>query len=339
MVTMKMVAKEANVSAMTVSRVLNNAQEVNEETRERVLNAIDKLNYQPNQAARIIRGGKSNILGVLIPDFTNPFYNELLKYIEKYAVRSGFRILIASNTASTDQIENVQYLLNRNVDAVIICSYTAIKDASKYILKHSPNIPTVILDKLSRDKRVNSVYADGFTDIKNVVEYLIGIGHKRIAMIKGKSDYLIANDRFLGYVEALKQHNIEIDDELVWEGEYTIESGEEAAEYFLSLKNAPTAIVSSSDYMAIGAINHLIQLGYKIPEDFSVTGYDGIYLGEVLHPHLTTVKLPIEEMARKTVEILTDEIKSGKKNEQNGSVFCYHGDLVIRASTKENVKA
>ena len=91
--------------------------------------------------------------------------------------------------------------------------------------------------------------------------------------------------------------------------------------------------------MAIGAINHLIQLGYKIPEDFSVTGYDGIYLGEVLHPHLTTVKLPIEEMARKTVEILTDEIKSGKKNEQNGSVFCYHGDLVIRASTKENVKA
>lgn len=330
-----MVAEEAKVSAMTVSRVLNNSQRVSDQTKERVLEAINKLNYQPNQAARIIRGGKSNILGVLIPDFTNPFYTDLLKYIEKYAVLSGFRLLIASNAAATDQIENVQYLINRNVDAIVVCSYGAIKDASKYILRNYPHIPAVILDKSDLKKEINSIYADGFTDIKNVVEYLISIGHEKIAMIKGKSNYLIANDRFLGYKDALGLHGIEFNDTFIWEGEYTIESGVMAADYFLSLKDRPTAIVSSSDYMAIGLVNQLIQSGYNVPEDFSVTGYDGLYMGEVLHPHLTTLKLPIEQMAKKTVDILTNEINNGK---QESVVLSYTGELVVRASTKEYTK-
>lgn len=330
LITIKNVAEEAKVSAMTVSRVLNRSANVSDKTKERVLAAIQKLKYQPNQAARIIRGGQANILGVLIPDFTNPFYSHFLKCIEEAAIKLGFRLLITSNNIAISQIENVQYLLSRNVDAIIVCSYSEIKDAAKYLLNTYRDIPTVILDKIDADSKTNSVYADGFTGIKNIVEYLISLGHKKIAMIKGQTNYLIANDRFLGYQEALRLHNIEFNNSFVWEGNYTMQAGVLAVDYFLSLKNRPTAIVASSDYMAIGAINQLMQRGYAVPDDFSVTGYDGLYMGEIVRPHLTTVKLPIEEMAQKIVDILLDEIIFHKK-EKVAEV--YNGNLLIGDST------
>ncbi len=331
--TIKMVAKEAGVSTMTVSRVLNQSQPVREETKKRVMAAVKKLDYQPNQAARIMRGGKANILGVLIPDFTNPFYAEFLKYIEEAAAKYGFRLLITSNNATNNQIDNVQYLINRNVDAIIVCSYNKIKNAAQYLSNNYPDIPMVVLDKLERGINMNSVYADGFIGIKNVVEYLIKEGHKKIAMIKGNTNHLIANDRYLGYEETLKSHGIEVRNDYIYEGDYTMQTGVAAVEYFLSLKDKPTVIVSSSDYIAIGAIHQLIQRGYRVPEDFSVTGYDGIYMGEISHPQLTTIKIPISDMAQKTVQILMDDMNTAdiKKNEK--ITVRYIGDLCIKGST------
>lgn len=330
MVTIKSVAEEAKVSVMTVSRVINHPGSVSDRTKQRVLKAIDELQYQPNQTARILKGKRANILGVLIPDFANPFYTDFIKQIEEVATPLGYRLLIASNTAGTGQVENVKYLISRNVDAIIICSYSEIKDASKYILQNHFDVPAVILDRIKEGTSISSVYADGFSGIKNMVEYLIGLGHRRIAMIKGASSYRIANDRFLGYQEALREHGIFCNEQYVWEGDYTMKSGAMAAEYFSSIEKRPTAIVSSSDYMAVGVINYLLQHGYRVPEDFSVTGYDGIHMGELLKPQLTTVALPIRTMARKAVELLIDELENGKKN---NTVEVYVGDLLIRGST------
>ena len=325
-----MVAKKANVSIMTVSRVLNNPESVMEKTRKRVLCAIEELNYQPNEAARIMKGKRANILGVLIPDFDNHFYTKLLKLIEEIITPLGYRLLIASNAAGSSQIENLKYLLSRNVDAIVISSYSEIKDASQYILQNNIPVPTVIIDKLENSVAVNSIYNDGFRGIQKIVEHLISLGHTKIAMIKGAADYQIANDRFYGYLETLADHGIPANPAYIWEGNYTIESGSAAAEHFISLPDPPTAIVASSDYLAIGAINALHRNGYRVPDDISVTGYDGIDMGEFLIPQLTTIKLPIRDIAQKTVDILIRQL-GDQKGEPITVVF--DGDLVVRDST------
>lgn len=330
MATIKMVAQKANVSIMTVSRVLNNPQSVTEKTKERVLKAIQELGYQPNEAARIMKGKRANILGVLIPDFDNHFYTKFLKLIEEIVTPLGYRLLIASNAAGSSQVENLKYLLSRNVDAIVISSYSEIKDASQYILQNRIHVPTVIIDKLEDGIAMNSIYTDGFGGIRKIVEHLIGLGHRNIAMIKGATDYQIANDRFYGYLETLTAHGIPVNSAYIWEGDYTIESGAAAAEHFISLPNPPTAIVASSDYIAIGAIHALQKHGYRIPDDISVTGYDGINIGELLTPQLTTIKLPIKEIAQKTVDILTRELES---KERGHVTVVFEGDLMVRGST------
>lgn len=315
---------------MTVSRVLNTPERVAEKTRERVLHAITELGYRPNEAARIMKGKRANILGVLIPDFDNYFYTKLIKLIEEMVTPLGYRLLIASNTAGSSQLDNLKYLLSRNVDAIVISSYSEIKEATQYLLQNNIHIPTVIIDRPEKHNGINYIHADGFSGIQKIVEHLISLGHTKIAMITGATDYKIANDRFDGYLETMAAHNIPVNPAYIVEGDYTTEAGAAAAECLISLPDPPTAIVASSDYIAIGAIHTLHRKGYRIPEDISVTGYDGIDFGEFLIPQLTTIKLPIKEMARKTVDFLIHEAENIDSKPSN---IVFDGDLIVRDST------
>lgn len=330
MSTIKMVAKRANVSVMTVSRVLNDPQCVSDKTKERVLRAIQELNYQPNEAARIMKGKRSNILGVLVPDLDNPLHTRFLDLLEETVTPMGYRLLIASSVTGGGLVENVKYMLNRSVDAIVISSCGEIKEASEYIITSRISVPVVIIDKVEPQGKIHSVYTDGYTGIKQLVEHLIGLGHRKIATIKGAAGYQITSDRFLGYQAAMEANGIVPDPAYIYEGDYTIQTGIWAAEYFLSLEDRPTAIVAPSDVIAVGVIHALQKAGCRVPDDISVTGCDGIYLGDLITPPLTTCNFSIRSLAKKAAEIVINELDNGK-GEIVTAVF--DGTLKLRGST------
>ena len=330
MATLKMVAQRANVSVMTVSRVLNNPQCVSDKTKERVLQAAKELGYQPNEAARIMKGKRSNILGVLIPDLDNPLHTRFLDLFEATVTPLGYRLLIASNAAGSSLVENLKYMLSRNVDAIVMSGCSEIQEASRYITQAKINVPVVIIDKVETEGVFNSVYNDGTQGIKRLVDHLVGLGHTKIAMIKGSVGYQITNDRFRGFVDAMESHGLKIDPAYIYEGDYTIQSGNDAAEYFMSLENRPTAIVAHSDCIAVGAIHALQLRGYRVPDDVSVTGCDGIYLGDLITPQLTTMKFSMHSIARKVADIIIKELETGKKQ---GVSAVFEGEFKLRGST------
>lgn len=330
MVSIKMVAQEAGVSTMTASRVLNNYPHVSEKVKVRVLDAAKRLSYQPNQAARIMRGKKAYAIGVMIPDFGNPFYTNLIQCLESCLAPLGYRLMTTSNSAYTNQIVNIQNFLSRNLDGLIICSYRGMKGARKFIMENYPNMPTVIFDDVKEGGSVYTVYADGFTGIKRMVSYLYEIGHREIGIIKGESALSIANDRYEGYLDSMKEYGLDFHEEWVYNADYSMESGMKAAQYFVGLEHRPTAVLATSDYMAIGAINYLINHNYKVPEDLTVTGYDGMYLGNLITPRLTTIQLPVKEMAQTATQIIINSLDNSKQ-ERKKNVFI--GELLVRDST------
>ena len=330
MATIKMVAQRANVSVMTVSRVLNDPQCVSDKTKERVLRAIQELDYQPNEAARIMKGKRSNILGVLVPDLDNPLHTRFLDLLEETVTPMGYRLLIASSVPGGGLVENVKYMLSRSVDAIVINACSEIKEASEYILTSKISVPVVIIDKVEPEGMIHSVYTNGYSGIRQLVEHLIGLGHRKIAAIKGAAGYSSTNDRFLGYRSAMEEHGLPVDPSYIFEGDYTIQTGIWAAEYFLSLENRPTAIVAPSDVIAVGVIHGLQKAGCRVPEDISVTGYDGIYLGDLITPPLTTYNFSIRDLAQKAAEIVINELDNGK-SETVTAVFA--GTPKLRGST------
>ena len=327
--TIKMVAQRANVSVMTVSRVLNDPQCVSDKTKERVLSAIQELNYQPNEAARIMKGKRSNILGVLVPDLDNPLHTRFLDLLEDTVTPMGYRLLIASSVTGS-LVENVKYMLNRSVDAIVISSCPQVQEVSEYIITSKIRVPVVIIDKVEPEGKIHSVYTNGCYGIQQLMAHLIGLGHRKIAAIKGAAGYRISIDRFQGYRTAMEARGLPVDPAYIFEGDYTIQTGVSAAEYFLSLEDRPTAIVAPSDVIAVGVIHGLQKAGCKVPEEISVTGCDGIYLGDLITPPLTTYNFSIREIAKKVAEILINELDNGKTAPVTA---VFDGSMKIREST------
>ena len=329
MATLKMVANRANVSVMTVSRVLNDPQCVSDKTRERVLQAISELNYRPNEAARIMKGKRSNILGVLVPDLDNPLHTRFLDLLEDTVTPMGYRLLIASSVTG-GLVENIKYMLSRSVDAIVISACSDIQEASEFILASKISVPVVIIDRVEPAGKIHSVYTDGCAGIQQLMRHLIGLGHRKIAAVKGAPGYRITDDRFRGYQSAMEEYGLPVDPAYIYEGDYTIQTGIWAAEHFLSLEDRPTAIVTPSDVIAVGVIHGLQKAGCRVPEDISVTGCDGIYLGDLITPPLTTCNFSIRGLAGKAAEIIINELDNGK-GEPVTAVF--EGTLKMRGST------
>ncbi|MEZ0536393.1 LacI family DNA-binding transcriptional regulator [Caldicellulosiruptoraceae bacterium PP1] len=334
MATIKDVAKHAGVSVTTVSRVINNSAPVNQETKQRVLKAIEELNFSPSIIAQGLRTKRSKTIGFLMPDYLNPFYHELLKYLEDEARKEGYHILLSSTGDDYSyEINYINDLINRNIDGIIICSYSGSENTIDYLLNLSKKMPVVFLDNINVRSSVNAVFTDGYKGIKEVTQHLIKLGHRKIAFIKGLSKYKVANDRFLGFMDALKENEIPILNDYIFEGDYNIKSGYEAAQYFLSLNNIPTAIVSSTDLMAIGAINYIKSKGLEIPQDIAIAGFDDIYLSKIVSPPLTTYKQPIKQIAKQTISLFIHKLNHPRsKNKQ----IKLEGQLLIRYSTDIN---
>jgi LacI family transcriptional regulator, repressor for deo operon, udp, cdd, tsx, nupC, and nupG len=296
----RVLARELDVSYMTLRKAV--AELVEEGLLYKVSTKGTFVGHKKNNS-RI-----TNNIGFFLDESINegissPYYSLVFRSLEEEAAHIGYNILFFSDFDDLNPLKN-----KKKVDGVIICCFPRIEDKIQEIKNY---VPIVLLDNLAADKSIPSVTIDNFNSCSNSTGYLLSMGHRRIGFVSGLLDSDVCKDRLLGYNNALTRFGIKNDKELVFRGDYSCESGERAGKYFVSLSDPPSAIVCANDSMAIGAMKVIRESGFRIPEDISIIGFDDILLASRVFPALTTNAAPIEEMARKTVEILRKEMNGG----------------------------
>ena len=300
------VAKLAGVSTGTVSRVLNDHPSVTDELRARVRRIIDDLGYMPDPSARSMRSKVSRLIGIVIPDLTNPFFSELVQSAEQAAASHGYNIIVMTSfDDAAKEADRIGQLTSRKVDGIIL-----VPSNDFHTLKLPKALPIVVVDRLMPG--YSGIASDHRSGVRLGVEHLLKLGHRRIGFISGPRHSVPANDRLKGYLDAMGQSD---DDgqiqasQLIAEAAFDYESGRSAGNYLLARARSerPTAIFASSDQQAIGCMRAAHDLGIPIPAALSIVGFDGIPLSSMTTPRLTTVKQPIQKIAAAAVAVLLNK--------------------------------
>jgi LacI family transcriptional regulator len=293
----KEVARLAGVSTATVSRTINGSDKVTLETAGRVKRAIEQLKFYPNTNARALGSGRSSLYGLIISDITNPFFPELVKSFEDVAVQFGQEVLIANTNYDKHRMEHcVVRMLQRKVDGVAIM--TSEMDDHLIGELSSRRIPLVFLDTGEVQKGISNIAVDYAAGIDAAVEHLRGLGHKDIGFISGPMDLTSAKVRRKAFLSSMKRKGMNPNPDLIEEGNHRMDGGHEAMLQLLKKKKRPTAVMSSNDMTAIGAMGAIFEQGWKVPRDISLIGFDDIAMSAFTQPALTTVQLPRDEIAK-----------------------------------------
>lgn len=299
-VTIQDVAERAGVSVSTVSRVLNGKVDVASDTQERVLAVIEEMGYIFNLAARSMRSRKKNLIGLVVPDIRYPYAIEIMKGVNRAIAETSFDLLLYTTggiqKAGTELHEQhyVSLLSNSLVDGVIVAAASA--------GQFSTDAPIIAVDPHVLNADYPSVQATNYEGALDATEYLIRLGHRRIAFIKGRPEIQCSAHRLKGYEDALSNAGIQIDEILAVPGDFSTDTGHVRALQLLSLENPPTAIFASNDQSALGVYQAAEELGVRIPDDLSVVGFDNI--SEARYLGLTTVDQFLDEMGYVAVQML-----------------------------------
>jgi len=330
-VKLKDIARKANVSVSTVSRVINKSKYVSPELAERVNSVIKETGYMPDQIARSMVTKRTKLIGIIIPDISQRFYSILLSGIEEVTSEYDYNILICNiNDNLEKEYKYLNILKTMRADGIIIMHEKFSEKVEDYL--RSIDIPIVLSSVKSRNLKAISVNIDDFRASYDAVEYLIRLGHRKIAMIGGDlQDITTGKNRFAGYRQALKDYGIEYSESYFRIGNFKINDGYRAMDEILNAnkKNRPTAVFVVSDEMALGAIDCITDRGLKVPDDISVVGFDDIDLASSVKPKLTTVHQPIREIGRMSAELLIKQLEN--KSISVREVVIDHS-LVIRDS-------
>ncbi len=305
------IARTAGVSKTTVSRVINNQPGVKEETRIRVLETIEKLNYIPNQAARSLVSRKAGVIGVVYNEFNTSVYLELANLLEKCASKSNYNVIFcSSNDDLNAKARYLQYFTGGAADGLILFG-SDIRDKELVQKVIDINFPLVLIENHFNGFNVNNIIIDNFSGAKKAVEYLIGLGHKKIAHITGNVNHRAASDRMNGYIEALNLAGIKYNKDYVVFTDAGDNSGAAAVEKLIWLEEPPTAVFAFNDLQGYEAIQKAVELGISVPQDLSIVGFDNIY--DVLrfipsNIRLTSMKQPMDKVAEAAVQLIIDKI-------------------------------
>jgi LacI family transcriptional regulator len=315
-ITILDVAKEAGVSFGTVSRVLNEDKHVKAETRERVLRAIARLGFVANRQARILAGGKSGTVGVLVPDLGTEYIGEIMRGADAELALGGYGlILYTTHRIAKKEADYVATCLQGMADGLLLVLPRNPSDFVGTLARRK--FPFVFIDHQGTGKDSASVSAANWQGAYEATEYLIGLGHRRIGFITGWVDLKAAQDRLQGFQSALRINHIAEDAELIFEGTFAQPDGYNGGLHLLSLKNPPTAVFASNDVMAMGVMDAVRERGLRVPEDISVVGYDDISQSAHVHPALTTVRQPLEKMGRVAAQMLLEMLRNpGRKKDR-----------------------
>jgi LacI family transcriptional regulator len=302
------VASRARVSIATVSRTINHVPTVDAALAARVWKAVTELDYFPNTQARALVSGKSKLLGIIVSEITNPFFPELIQEFEQVAVEYGYELLIASTNYETKTMERcARRMLERKVDGVAIMTF-GIED---FLLDRfaADNIPVVFIDP-APSRPLSSVLAvDYHAGIYEGVQHLAVLGHRKIGFISGPAQLRSAETRKATFLTCLRLTGIKAEPSWLIEGDHTLDGGRDAMQKILALPEWPTAVMCSNDMTAIGVQHALFEAKLKVPDDFSLIGYDDIHLAEYTIPPLTTVRMSCKDLAQKAVANLLSRLK------------------------------
>ncbi len=337
-ITIKDIAKMCNVGVSTVSRAMNNHPDINKETKEKIMAIIKEYNYVPNNSARNLKRSESQSIAILIKGISNPFFSDMIRIIEEEIQRKKYSCIIQRVEDKDNEIDVATALVKeKRLKGIIFLGGIFGHTKEKLSQLTVPFVLSTVGLVNQLDKEICScVSVDDFKESYKMVDYLCKMGHKRIViMLQNVDDMSIGKLRYGGYVQALKDNGIEIDKDLIRtiekEGNhYTIPDGYETTKKLLEDNVEFTALYAIADSLAIGACRALIEAGKKIPEDYSVAGFDGLDIGAYYNPSLTTLRQPVEEIAEATIKTLFDVIK--KKGSHKHLVF--EGELLERESTR-----
>lgn len=308
--TIEDVARSAGVSAMTVSRVINDRRNVRESTRAAVVRAIAELNYSPNVAARSLAAGESMHIGLLYANPSAAYLSQFLVGALDGARKTGAHLVLEACTSESagEQAETTREFLKSGLDAVVLpppLSDSKAVDAEVV----AADVPTVtVATGLPHDHRLN-VRIDDFGAAREMTNYLLGLGHRKIGFIRGHPNITASSERFRGFVTALEEYGLDPDEAAVEQGYFTYRSGLVAAERLIARKDRPTAIFASNDDMAAAAVNIAHRSGLQVPADISVVGFDDTALATTVWPELTTIRQPVAEMAQAAIELLMSSLR------------------------------
>jgi LacI family transcriptional regulator len=303
------VAREAGVSYSTVSRTLSGFEFVKPSTREKVLRVVEKLGYVPNQQARSLAGGRSNLIGVLVPALSNSYSGEILRGIDEELSKSDYNlILYTTHRHSGKESTYVATIMNGVAEGLLLV--VPLTSNSYLDALRQQNFPYVLIDQSDTTEQSSTVNGANWQGAYEATQYLIKLGHRRIGFIAGLPGSSSAAERREGYAAALSEYGIPLCDELIAEGRFRTQGGYAAAQKLLTLTELPTAIFASNDLSAFGAIEAIRQSGLNIPGDISLIGFDDIPQAALVYPKLTTVRQPLNQMGREAVTLLLQQIEN-----------------------------
>ena len=342
-ITIKDIAKICNVGIGTVSRAINDDPGINARTKERILRVIKECGYVPNYSARNLKRSESNTIALLIKGIDNQFFQGTLKIFQEELGKIKYSFMIHAVAEDEDEVyEALKLAKEKRLKGIIFLG--GLIDRADERLKYI-GIPyvlcTVAINKNAPERQCSSVSIDDEMESFRAVDYLCKMGHKRIAIITGReADYAVGRLRLEGYERALKENGINFDPQLVRFmkeniQEYSIENGYAVAKELIESGIEFTALYVVSDITAFGAYKAIYDAGKKIPEDYSVMGFDGLNIGKYFYPALTTMEQPGEEMVRTSINLLVDEIEGKKKNQK----LFLKAALLERDSVKQIKKA
>jgi DNA-binding LacI/PurR family transcriptional regulator len=329
------VAKQAGVSPTTVSRVLTQSSHpVNEKTRERVLMAASELGFTPNALARALVKDKTNIIGVLVGDVSDPYFGTIMRGINEVANENGYLTIVCNSyRVGETELKFVRLLRDYHADGIIFAG-GGLTDPD-YLLQitdllaqfNERNVPVVVLGHHGFNAPAISI--DNSRAAQEMTEYLIQLGNRHIGFIAGPSSLTTSAIRTEGYRQALLKHNIPFDPRLVMESDFTYDDGLRLANQFLSLTPRPTAVFGSNDLTAIGCMVGLKQRGIRVPKEISVVGFDDIDAAKYVDPPLTTIRVPMFEMGKLgAIKLLGAMI-----NEPLQALILLRHELIVRDSS------
>ncbi|QJR81346.1 LacI family transcriptional regulator [Alteromonas pelagimontana] len=323
------VAGLAGVSVATVSRTLQQPERVSPKTRSRVMSAISEVGYKPNLMAVKFRSGKTQNLVVLVPTVANVFFARVISGMQEAAAERGYSLLLG-NTLGNEEIEAGYAKMVQTSQADGLIQLRAHNPFDSSMLKDRELLPMVNACEVLDTSLCPVVTLDNRTAARAMTRHLISLGHKCIALIKGPKSSPLTQERLAGYRDALAEAGIAFDDALLFAGDFTLQSGHEAAKHILAHNTRPTAVFCENDETAIGAMQGFKQAGLKIPDDISVAGFDDIAFSAFSDPPLTTIAQPAEEFGHTAVNLLID-VLDGKIKRAPKVIMPY--ELIARAST------
>lgn len=330
MATIQDVAREAGVSTATVSRVFSAPELVLEPTRQKVMEAVHRLGYEPNFAAKSLRTLRTEKILVTVPDISNPFFSQVIRGVEEAALAAGYSVLLGDTRHEEAREEQYALMFRRKeADGLIFLGHRLPDILAELLAAKGPRTPIVNGCEFRPGLAVSSAHIDNESAAAEVMDHLYGLGHVRIGVVTGPLASPISSDRLAGVLSAA-QRNGRASALRIAIGDFSIESGARQAADLLDEPGPPTAIFCFSDEMAMGAMEAIRQRGLDCPRDVSLVGFDDIRFAKYLHPQLTTVRQPKEQIGHEVVRLLLDILAGRSTALQN--ITLPH-QLVVRNST------